>query len=537
MKQKFRPRVIGRKNAGISEVVGAMILLIVVVVAVGSFAYYLSATQQAAQSRQTYINSVKNEDLINQHIQLASHHISVRNSVVLCPFPTPASPSEPCPISGVNTGDDIVVGTIDSASTAVITNGVSDNGAPTPNMYTHIISSPSSSGDTEAWFAPVKSTSGSLTVTVNWATTPGANAIILYDVGGASPAIPTAGNFSSGSSSSSAPYSSVSPSYTPRANSLVIGILNSNCVPLACTVTAGAGDTLDNPTSGTVGTLEASSSHGFNTGVPETTPFGFSSNSQFSEVSLALILDVPSAAPTSSLTAPITDFSITVQNLNTAQSQVVAIQVDNTWLKNFYSSGFNYNTSIPLLLPPKSSVIVQILTNFSSTSIYRNQTMQIVLLSRAGNYFTTVYDPPTAIVSEQVTSEPLVVQTTTSIGTTTSTGVATTSTGYSTITNAVPTLNDFPVFSGLQSQAQNSTFISGYFWTVSYPAPDRTSFTYSSSPSLPYRASLVRSLISGPFPTNYQGPFTVTLMTEDANGFTWTSSVAFPPDPNISLLT
>ena len=107
-------------------------------------------------------------------------------------------------------------------------------------------------------------------------------------------------------------------------------------------------------------------------------------SSQFSEVSLALNLDVPTATPTPSLTMPISNFSITVQNLNTAQSQIARIQVDGIWLHNFYSSGFNYNGSYPLVLPAKSSAIVQVLTNFSSTSIYRNQPLQIILLSASG---------------------------------------------------------------------------------------------------------------------------------------------------------
>ena len=237
-----------------------------------------------------------------------------------------------------------------------------------------------------------------LSITVTWTSGTANGGIYLYDVSGVSQAIPTAGNFSSGSGTSNSP--SVSPSYTPRANSLVIGILNSACVSSSpCVITAGGYhlDNFDLITS----TDNSSSESGITTGTSESTPFALTMSSQFSEVSLALNLDVPTATPTPSLTMPISNFSITVQNLNTAQSQIARIQVDGIWLHNFYSSGFNYNGSYPLVLPAKSSAIVQVLTNFSSTSIYRNQALQIILLSASGNYFTTAYSPPTSIITVQ----------------------------------------------------------------------------------------------------------------------------------------
>ena len=44
-------RQIQRSKAGIAEVVGAMLLIIITVVAIGSFAYYLNYTQNQAQNR------------------------------------------------------------------------------------------------------------------------------------------------------------------------------------------------------------------------------------------------------------------------------------------------------------------------------------------------------------------------------------------------------------------------------------------------------------------------------------------------------
>jgi len=59
----FREKLAKRERSGVSEVVGALLLVLVVVVAVASFALYLSGAQKAAEQRQSYLNSVKNENL------------------------------------------------------------------------------------------------------------------------------------------------------------------------------------------------------------------------------------------------------------------------------------------------------------------------------------------------------------------------------------------------------------------------------------------------------------------------------------------
>ena len=147
------------------------------------------------------------------------------------------------------------------------------------------------------------------------------------------------------------------------------------------------------------------------------------------------------------------------------------------------------------------------------------------MLSASGNYFTTAYSPPTSIITVQVSTATITVQSTTSGGT----------------TFTAPSVVDIPIFSGQQSQATNSTFLSNYFWTVRFN--DTTAFQIGSTPSFAYTASLDYTQLNGNLPTDYpnkggyKGNFIVMLMTEDANGFTWTSSIIFPRDPNISPLT
>lgn len=52
-----------RKRPGVSEVVGALLLIIVVVTAVASLSYFLVNAQQNAQNRSSYLTDLKNENL------------------------------------------------------------------------------------------------------------------------------------------------------------------------------------------------------------------------------------------------------------------------------------------------------------------------------------------------------------------------------------------------------------------------------------------------------------------------------------------
>ena len=75
------PRFASRKNKAVSEVVGAMLLMIVVVVAVGTFAYYLSNLQSQTQNRQNFLNSVANDRLQVTNLQFALNNSRIQYEI------------------------------------------------------------------------------------------------------------------------------------------------------------------------------------------------------------------------------------------------------------------------------------------------------------------------------------------------------------------------------------------------------------------------------------------------------------------------
>ena len=146
--------------------------------------------------------------------------------------------------------------------------------------------------------------------------------------------------------------------------------------------------------------------------------------------------------------------SISVRNLNTLSSELRAIQVDGNWLTNswyvesitgtpqtsFGVGQYEYNaTSPPMTLPARSTT--SILLNLTYLSIPRTQSMQIVLLSIVGNYFTTFYSPPNSLIETSVNTESL-----------------------------VTLARDVPLFDGSTSSSTNST-ISYYLWRIDIPNP------------------------------------------------------------------
>jgi flagellin-like protein len=61
-----------RKNnqRAVSEVLGALLLMLVVVIAVGTFAFYLSSLQSQGEARENFLNSVKNDKLQITNLQM-----------------------------------------------------------------------------------------------------------------------------------------------------------------------------------------------------------------------------------------------------------------------------------------------------------------------------------------------------------------------------------------------------------------------------------------------------------------------------------
>ncbi len=82
MNSKIRRRLHNRRTSGISEVVGAMLLMIVVVVAVGTFAYYLNNLQNSTQNRQNFQNNIANDKLQITQIQFTLNNSQIRYEMV-----------------------------------------------------------------------------------------------------------------------------------------------------------------------------------------------------------------------------------------------------------------------------------------------------------------------------------------------------------------------------------------------------------------------------------------------------------------------
>jgi hypothetical protein len=72
-----------RERPGISEVVGALLLIIVVVTAVASLSYFLASAQQNAQNRSVYLTDLKNENLQIVSASLSPQGGPTWNQVVL----------------------------------------------------------------------------------------------------------------------------------------------------------------------------------------------------------------------------------------------------------------------------------------------------------------------------------------------------------------------------------------------------------------------------------------------------------------------
>ena len=81
MNSNFRRRLLRRGRSGISEVVGALLLMIVVVVAVGTFAYYLNNLQNQTQNRQSFQNNVANDKLQITQLQFSLSNPSIQYEI------------------------------------------------------------------------------------------------------------------------------------------------------------------------------------------------------------------------------------------------------------------------------------------------------------------------------------------------------------------------------------------------------------------------------------------------------------------------
>src|SRR5438445_7438946 len=132
-------------------------------------------------------------------------------------------------------------------------------------------------GDIEGWCAAPTSAAAD-TITVSYGVSVTAT-IILYEL--STPRCDPLTSTGTGTVTTSASVSS----YTPTANAFVIGGVDSTC-QVACTVTAGSGYSLDK-TVNTGATNTVTTEYFWNIKIAETTPFTFSANSNYNEISMA----------------------------------------------------------------------------------------------------------------------------------------------------------------------------------------------------------------------------------------------------------
>ncbi|HXW37828.1 MAG TPA: archaellin/type IV pilin N-terminal domain-containing protein [Nitrososphaerales archaeon] len=113
------------------------------------------------------------------------------------------------------------------------------------------------------------------------------------------------------------------------------------------------------------------------------------------------------------------NITLTVRNTNTASSDLFEIRISNStfnyWVPSYSTVtagdilGENFNTTTEsLTFPARGTITIFFkLTNLEDTlGFLRSSPITITLLTRAGNFFTTYYDPPAAAFSESIVQSP-----------------------------------------------------------------------------------------------------------------------------------
>jgi len=237
-------------------------------------------------------------------------------------------------------------------------------------------------------------------------------------------------------------------------------------------------------------------------------------------------LQVVNAAfqPTSSNPMQWNNLNLTIRNSNTEQSGLSQIEISNStsnyWVPSWYiinstdQLGMKYSPILGqyLTFPPKATISVYLnLTNAASTLAFlRTSSITITLLTKAGNFFYAVYDPPTAEAQVGISSI-----------------------SYQHFNRDVVSLD------GSESLTSNTTKITSYFWTVEVPL---VNLTYSALDCTPAEFSNPGNYTAVTFsgettqflqeafsnllpPANYclTGPFRVSLQVTNSENFISTS--------------
>jgi flagellin-like protein len=418
---RARSRRFARKK-GISEVIGALLLMLVVVIAVGTFAFYLSNLQKQGEARNSYLNSVKNDDLQITNLQL---------------FPNDPNTMYQFKFTQVFAGATVISPTLNYVD--MISGGIkADNYSRSYDFY----------------FGR-----GSYYNTI-------ASGIAGYVCAPSGAGNPYGPNFP---------------------------VCGANCLS-SC-----AGSSPLSPTSSSI--VLQTSPGSANCGNITTGEYGC--NIQF-------------------FSAYWYSANVTVRDLNTQSSGVSSVELNSNWLNGFYitlpaaevtpsnqglfssNSSTGYTTLSPLFLESESSQTLYL--NLSPFSISRNVSISLTLLSTAGNYFSSFFSAPSALIQSTVVPN----------------------------NDNIYTV-DVPTFSGTQSSDINGT-IQNYMWQMNIQNSTQTSTIYENGPLFEYLPE--NFLTSGELKNpnlGLDGPLSITLVAVNQFGIMSTPAViSFSGDPQIT---
>jgi len=430
-----------RRRKGVSEVLGALLLIVVVVAAVASLSVFLSQATTNAENRQNYITSVQNEDLQfayaqfspsnpNIHWELDEHQSDTAAAVP--PPTTTVIETSGTYVAGQLVGLTIRFGPGSSASP--VTDTVASNTANSITFAT-ALAVPPSVGD-------------SFTLS-------GRYYVIMVDQ--------THITLTEQNSSTSA------------SAMLIAGTFQNIAKDVTTTYVPGSPGTIT-----------------FGAGIATFEPATWS------------------------------NATITIRNLNTAASGLYQLSIGGNWMtawKQVTQAGvliYDYGaTKTALTIPARGTVTILVdFSGLSSVNFPKNQSVELKILSSAGNLFSTDITQPVAVAKVSTTTE-----------------------------NYQITNRDIISFDASQSFSSDAT-IEQYQWTISVPLEPACSIASFSSPSSYVTAYVTgetvqftpESLYPGGVLTDcFTGPVKATLTVVDDNGFLASSqSIILPQDPNIA---
>jgi flagellin-like protein len=473
-----------KSRRAVSEVIGALLLILVVVIAVASFSLFLSTTQANAQSRQLLLTSVANEKL-----QVVNLQLFPSDSFTEFEFAVSYQPFVNIP-GNTTTIQTIFYAHYVDQSDIMIYNGTDFYHATTsrpffasqnigfPGVAISLIPGPTVS-DTVSGY------------------TPGAPAVVMGVTGGYTAGAFVGGvlKFTSGADSGE--------SFAITANTV-------NTITLA-TVPATM------PATGDAFSI-----------TPQVPFYNFIKSGTNASVTFSYDAITGALKPTGStiefgldvtnntqfVTAMWGNVNLIVRNLNTQASGLSSISFNGIFPRNFTSEGISYSLGNYLTIPAR--VTANVTVDLTPLKISKTSPLTILLVSRAGNVFTTVYGPPTPIVKASIVPE-----------------------NYQVLSRDIVTLD------GSQSAANSNATIQNYIWETDVPEAGwsgswsdvaHLATNYTSGSTIQYRPeSFFTQASINSLGLQITGPIRVTLIAVDSNGMiSFSQPTVIPKDANIA---